>query len=101
MVIYNDLCDLEDSVRSLNPAITTFDSSCFSGVYVTPEVTATYLQELEGSGRGHGRSNTANPDAVCVNKVKSAPSPCEGMYNSSSSPDGGDSADSSKRQRLE
>lgn len=37
-VIYNDLSDLEASIRSLNPLIQAFDTSCFSGEYVTPEV---------------------------------------------------------------
>ena len=39
MVIYNDLEEIEDAVRSLNPTVlTTFDVSCFSGKYPTEEV---------------------------------------------------------------
>ena len=47
-VIYNDLEDLVDAVRSLNPTVLTmFDTSCFSGVYVTPEVTDDFMTQLE------------------------------------------------------
>lgn len=54
-VIYNNLEDLEDAIKHLNPEyLKTFDSSCFSGKYVTPEVTPEYIQQLE-SHRGLGR----------------------------------------------
>eukprot|EP00930_Biecheleria_cincta_P056299 TRINITY_DN42444_c0_g1_i1.p1 TRINITY_DN42444_c0_g1~~TRINITY_DN42444_c0_g1_i1.p1 ORF type:complete len:563 (+),score=78.56 TRINITY_DN42444_c0_g1_i1:37-1725(+) len=33
-LLYQDLSDLEDAVRSLNPSIETFESSVFSGEYV-------------------------------------------------------------------
>mmetsp|Transcript_16564 Transcript_16564/g.24915 ORF Transcript_16564/g.24915 Transcript_16564/m.24915 type:complete len:562 (-) Transcript_16564:144-1829(-) len=53
-VVYNDLEDLEDSIRTLNPALQYFDTSCFSGHYVTPEVTEEMLAHVE-AGRGRGR----------------------------------------------
>ena len=46
-LIYQDLCDLEASVRSLNPVIRAFDTSCFDGEYVTGDIDAAYLQILE------------------------------------------------------
>ena len=47
MVIYNDLEEIEDAVKSLNPSVLkNFDSSCFSGVYPTEEVTPAYLDAL-------------------------------------------------------
>jgi amidophosphoribosyltransferase len=48
-LVYQDLEDLEESVRSLNPAIDGFESSCFSGKYVTPEIDSNYLNALEAS----------------------------------------------------
>lgn len=48
-LLYQDLADLEESVRSLNPAIDGFESSCFSGQYITPEIDANYLDILEAS----------------------------------------------------
>jgi len=38
-VFYNDLSDIEEAVRSLNPTVLkAFEASCFNGLYVTPEV---------------------------------------------------------------
>ncbi len=46
-LIYQDLHGLIRSVRHGNSAITEFDTSCFSGEYVTGDVTDEYLQALE------------------------------------------------------
>ena len=46
-LIYQDLHGLIRSVRHGNSAIVEFDTSCFSGEYVTGDVTQEYLHELE------------------------------------------------------
>jgi amidophosphoribosyltransferase len=46
-LIYQDLHGLIRSVRHDNSTITEFDASCFSGEYVTGDVTDEYLQVLE------------------------------------------------------
>jgi len=46
-LIYQDLQGLIRSVRHDNSVITEFDTSCFSGEYVTGDVTQEYLSELE------------------------------------------------------
>lgn len=46
-LIYQDLHGLIRSVRHDNSSITEFDTSCFSGEYVTGDVTEAYLSELE------------------------------------------------------
>ena len=46
-LIYQDLDGLIRAVRHDNSAIEEFDTSCFSGEYVTRDVTAEYLSELE------------------------------------------------------
>jgi len=46
-LIYQDLNGLIRSVRHGNSAIREFDTSCFSGEYVTGDVTEEYLHELE------------------------------------------------------
>jgi amidophosphoribosyltransferase len=46
-LIYQDLHGLIRSVRHDNSSITEFDTSCFSGEYVTGDVTDEYLGELE------------------------------------------------------
>lgn len=71
-LIYQDLDDLVRAVRFDNGAITDFDTSCFSGCYVTGDVTADYLARLEAerserlrNGRGRrGRPREDAPAAV-------------------------------------
>ena len=46
-LIYQDLHGLIRSVRHDNSEITEFDTSCFSGKYVTGDVTEDYLRNLE------------------------------------------------------
>lgn len=46
-LIYQDLPDLIEAVRKRNPALTCFDTSCFTGNYITGDVSVEYLQQLE------------------------------------------------------
>jgi len=46
-LIYQDLDALKDAVRRANPGLTSFETSCFDGVYVTGDVTADYLRTIE------------------------------------------------------
>jgi amidophosphoribosyltransferase len=50
-LIYQDLEALREDVRSVNPAIANFEDSCFSGVYVTGDVTREYLDGVEAQRR--------------------------------------------------
>jgi amidophosphoribosyltransferase len=50
-LIYQDLEALREDVRSVNPAVTNFEDSCFSGVYVTGDVTQAYLDNVEAQRR--------------------------------------------------
>jgi amidophosphoribosyltransferase len=47
-LVYQDLADLEASIAEGNDNLHAFDTSCFSGEYVTG-VEPTYLDELEFS----------------------------------------------------
>lgn len=53
-LIYQDLDDLVDAVQWKTSPVTEFDTSCFSGEYVTGDVTAEYLARLD-----HERSDEA------------------------------------------
>lgn len=53
-LVYQDLHDLEQSLRDLNPHFAGFESSCFSGEYVTGDVDEAYLNLL-AEGRKGGR----------------------------------------------
>ncbi|HSW12462.1 MAG TPA: amidophosphoribosyltransferase [Solimonas sp.] len=46
-LIYQDLNDLIDAVRAGNPRITRFDTSVFTGEYVTQDISTEYLNQLE------------------------------------------------------
>lgn len=47
LVIFQTLPDLISSVQSLNPSITSFDCSVFTGEYITGGIDAEYLDHLE------------------------------------------------------
>jgi len=46
-LIYQDLTDLVQAVRHHDAQVTEFDASCFSGEYVTGDITPEYLARLE------------------------------------------------------
>src|SRR5688572_17101385 len=50
-LIYQDLDALREDVQSVNPRVTNFEDSCFSGVYVTGDVTQAYLDGVEAKRR--------------------------------------------------
>jgi amidophosphoribosyltransferase len=62
-LIYQDIEALVEDVRRVNPSVKEFETSCFSGKYVTGDVTADYLagveaQRGEDSASGDERSST-------------------------------------------
>ena len=68
-LIYQDLHGLIRSVRHDNSSIAEFDTSCFSGEYVTGDVTEEYLDELEtrrNDAAKLAREETHEPDAKVV-----------------------------------
>ncbi len=61
-LIYQDLEDLKMAVRSVNPQITCFETSCFDGHYVTGDITDQYLSAMEVT-RGDNSARNGNPGA--------------------------------------
>ena len=57
-LIYQDIEDMKKSISDLNPALTNFDTSCFTGEYVTGDITPEYLARIaiprDGPERGTG-----------------------------------------------
>ncbi|WBS01610.1 amidophosphoribosyltransferase [Pseudoduganella sp. SL102] len=51
-LVYQDLDDLKRSISDVNPALTSFEASCFDGKYITGDVSADYLDRIE-----HARHN--------------------------------------------
>ncbi|CAM9824962.1 unnamed protein product [Ascophyllum nodosum] len=60
-VLYQELEDLEAAVREVNPDIPRFDSSCFSGEYLTGDITEEYLSHLHA---------TRNDEALTMKHMK-------------------------------
>ena len=54
-LIYQDLEALIDDVKSVNPKVTSFETSCFSGDYITGDVTREYLDGVETKRRDGAR----------------------------------------------
>ncbi len=50
-LIYQDLEALTEDVRSVNRRVTNFEDSCFSGIYITGDVTQEYLAGVEAQRR--------------------------------------------------
>ena len=48
-LVYQDIEDLIRAARRGNPAISNFDTSCFTGKYVTGDVNADYLARIEAA----------------------------------------------------
>ncbi len=46
-LVYQDLEALKDAVRRANPRLTSFETSCFDGIYITGDVTSDYLRTIE------------------------------------------------------
>jgi amidophosphoribosyltransferase len=59
-LIYLDLHGLVRSVRHDNSAITEFDTSCFSGEYITGDITPEYLAELEVARNDKAKARNGN-----------------------------------------
>ncbi|MEM9209804.1 MAG: amidophosphoribosyltransferase, partial [Pseudomonadota bacterium] len=55
-LIYQDLHGLIRSVRHDNSRIIDFDTSCFSGEYVTGDVSTDYLQKIEALRNDEAKS---------------------------------------------
>ncbi len=55
-LIYQDLEDMIAAVRRCNPSLDTFDTSCFSGEYVTGDVTPAYLAIVDGQRNDDAKS---------------------------------------------
>jgi amidophosphoribosyltransferase len=50
-LIYQDLDALREDVRSVNPKVANFEDSCFSGAYITGDITKEYLDGVEAQRR--------------------------------------------------
>ncbi len=55
-LVYQDIDDMQQAVRDMNPALANFDVSCFNGQYVTGDITSEYLAHLERARKNRGNA---------------------------------------------
>ena len=71
LLIYQELDALKRAVTTANPTLTSFDTSCFDGKYITGDITVAYLKQL-GKARDaeRGERDDENPqeDLLAVNE---------------------------------
>jgi amidophosphoribosyltransferase len=46
-LVYQDIDALKRAISDVNPALTSFEASCFDGIYITGDVSREYLDKLE------------------------------------------------------
>ncbi|MCM2971430.1 amidophosphoribosyltransferase [Larsenimonas suaedae] len=63
-LIYQDLEDLKDACREINPELEAFDCSVFDGNYVTGDIDGDYLARLEASRSDAAKQAGAGSSAV-------------------------------------
>lgn len=68
-LVYQDLSDLEVAVRDAGNGPQMFDTSCFSGVYVTGDVSADYLAGLAQERKDGAKGEKIEPSAVGLHNV--------------------------------
>jgi amidophosphoribosyltransferase len=68
-LIYQDLADLVQAVRHDNAKITQFDTSCFSGEYVTGDVTPEYLSRLQRERSDSAKQQRRESEAAPLRSV--------------------------------
>lgn len=68
-LIYQDLEDLVESAREGNAKIEEFDTSCFSGKYVTGDVSKDYLRAIEESRSDGAKNERKAPNELTSTEV--------------------------------
>lgn len=64
-LVYQDLSALKQSITDVNPALRTFEASCFDGLYITGDVSADYLNRVENERK----NSTPAPDDMVRNQL--------------------------------
>jgi len=67
LVVFQTLPDLVSSIRHLNPKITTFDCSMFTGDYITGGVDEAYLAHIEGLRADNVKDKVVDAGLMAVN----------------------------------
>ncbi|QEA40349.1 amidophosphoribosyltransferase [Pistricoccus aurantiacus] len=63
-IFYQDIEDMKEACRKINPAIEAFDCSVFDGHYVTGDIDGAYLTQLEASRNEASRTQHVGDHAL-------------------------------------
>jgi amidophosphoribosyltransferase len=66
-LVFQDLKDLTEAAHEGNPVIVSFDTSCFDGTYVTGDVSAAYLDDLQRLRNDQAKSRIRSVELNEVN----------------------------------
>jgi amidophosphoribosyltransferase len=69
-LVYQDLSDLEAAVRESGSGPQIFDTSCFSGIYVTGDVSPEYLADIAQQRNDGAKGDNLEPCAVGLHNVE-------------------------------
>ena len=64
-LIYQDIEGMKRAVGSLNPAVKSFDASCFDGIYVTGDIQAEDIARMNAA-RGGGEENEEDTSRLAL-----------------------------------
>ncbi len=71
-LVYQDLVDLVAAVKHDHSSIDSFDTSCFSGEYVTGDVTAEYLGRLESERSDAAKARRRGPERSALRVIQTS-----------------------------
>ena len=71
-LIYQSLDGLVDAVRRGNPRLKEFDTSCFTGEYVTGGVSSSYLEQIARAPRGRSPERQSRGGSRCRGAASSS-----------------------------
>ncbi len=71
-LIYQDVDDLVNAAKAGNPEIREFDTSCFTGHYVTGDISAAYLEQVSLLRNDESKSRRESEDDMVIDLSNSA-----------------------------
>ena len=68
-LIYQDIDALKRAVHMLNPVLNVFETSCFDGCYITGDISAEYLENVENARENPARAEGEDAGQLDLNLV--------------------------------
>ena len=68
-LIYQSIEDLISDCASINTDVSRFETSCFTGEYVTGDITSEYLSEVEGERNDEKITHILNADEDAIANI--------------------------------